>query len=421
MIEVEIAARRQFEGLLTTDRRWSLCVAHRRAGKTVACVQKLLKSALECQRVEPRFAYVAPLYNQAKDVAWSYVKRFAYPLKGSVNESELRVDLPNGARIRLYGADNPDRLRGLYLDGAVLDEYADMQPSVWGEIIRPMLADRKGWATFIGTPKGHNAFYDLWENSKIDPAWFSLMLRASETGLISADELEDAKRTMNADQYAQEFECSFEAAIAGAYYAASIDDARREGRIGRVNKDPLMQLRAFWDIGVRDATAIWIGQFVGREIRVLDYYEAVGQPLATHLDWLRSNGYGSALCVLPHDGSHADVVTATRFEDHIGAAGFETQTIENQGKGAALKRVEAGRRLFPNIWFNEATCRPGLEALAAYHEKRDAIRNVGLGPNHTWASHGADAFGLMCVAYEAPEQERPKQEHFPAQVGGWMG
>jgi len=419
-LKFEIRARRQFTPLLETDKRWGIAVCHRRAGKTVACVQKLIKGALECKRPDPRFAYVAPLYNQAKDVAWTYLKRFAYSLGADPHESELRIDMPqNGGRIRLYGADNPDRLRGLYLDGVVLDEYADMQPSVWGEIIRPMLADRQGWATFIGTPKGHNSFYDLWVNAQTDPAWYPLMLRASETGLIEASELEDAKRTMTADQYEQEFECSFEAAIVGAYYGQALSDARKEGRIGRVAKDPLMPIKAFWDIGIRDATSIWIAQWIGREIRVLDYYEAVNQPLGTHLEWMRSKGYGNAVCYLPHDASQRDKVTATQFADHVASAGFEVDPGEYSGeKGAALKRVEAARRMFPSIWFNEDTTKAGREALAAYHEKRDEKRNVGLGPEHDWASNGADAFGLMCVAYEAPSEKKRKSASRGG--GSWM-
>jgi phage terminase large subunit len=209
--------------------------------------------------------------------------------------------------------------------------------------------------------------------------------------------------TKRPDQYAHIWDGDFVTIVEGAYYARSLLDARKEKRIGAVAKDPVMQLRAFWDIGVRDATAIWIAQFVGKEIRALDYYEAVGQPLASHLEWMRSNGYGSALCVLPHDGAQADQITATRFEDHIRAAGFDVRTIPNQGKGAALKRVEAGRRLFPAIWFNEKTTQPGLDALGWYHEKRDDDRNIGLGPDHDWSSHAADAFGLMCVAYEEPK------------------
>ncbi|WP_176477704.1 hypothetical protein [Mesorhizobium sp. WSM3866] len=192
--------------------------------------------------------------------------------------------------------------------------------------------------------------------------------------------------------------------LTGAYYAASLTAARSEGRIGKVARDPLLPIKAFWDIGVRDATAIWIVQYVGREIRVLDYYEAVRQPLATHLEWLRSKGYGSAECFLPHDASQEDALTAIRFEDHIRSAGFDVTTVPNQGKGAALKRVEATRRLFPAFWFNEPTCSPGLDALGWYHEKYDEARNIGLGPEHDWSSHGADAFGLISVSYEEPRK-----------------
>lgn len=224
----------------------------------------------------------------------------------------------------------------------------------------------------------------------------------------------------NPDQYDHIWEGGYISIADGAYYAASLTKARAERRIGKVAADPLMQLRAFWDIGVRDATAIWIAQFIGREIRVLRYYEAVGQPLATHLNWLRDNGYGSALCVLPHDGSAANVITAEKFEDHIRQAGFDVQTIQNQGKGAALKRIEAARRLFPSIWIDEEGCEGGLGALGWYHEKKDDKRNIGLGPEHDWSSHGADAFGLMCVAYEEPHIERDDDNDRYQGSGGWM-
>lgn len=223
------------------------------------------------------------------------------------------------------------------------------------------------------------------------------------------------------EMYPHIWEGDYARVLEGAYYAADLIKARQEGRIGRVSADPLMTLRAFWDIGVRDATAIWIAQFIGREIRVLDYYEAVGQPLGAHLAWLRSRGYGAAICVLPHDGAAVDPATAQRFEDHIRAAGFTTEVVKNQGRGAAMRRVEAARRLFPRIWFHETTTEDGREALGAYHEKRDTARNIGLGPEHDWSSHGADAFGLMCVAYEEPEMARPKEDFFmPAGAGAWM-
>ena len=206
------------------------------------------------------------------------------------------------------------------------------------------------------------------------------------------------------ESYDHIWEGAFVTAVEGAYYVSHLIKAREDGRIGEVSADPLMEYRAFWDIGTRDATAIWIAQFVGSQIRVLDYYEAVGQPLGTHLGWLRDKGYGSALCVLPHDGAAVDHLTADRFEDHIKSAGFRTEVVKNQGKQAAMKRVEAARRLFPSIRFNEATTEAGRDALGWYHEKRDDEREVGLGPEHDWSSHGADAFGLMCIAHEEPRK-----------------
>ena len=209
------------------------------------------------------------------------------------------------------------------------------------------------------------------------------------------------------DQYEHIWGGDYVTVNAGAYYAAAITTARMQGRIGRVGPDPLMAKRAIWDIGgtgaKADACSIWIVQFVGREIRFLDYYEAQGQPLATHIDWLRSNGYGGAMCILPHDGATNDRVHDVSYESALRGAGFEVQVIANQGAGAAMKRVEAARRLFPLMWFDEARCQGGIDAIGWYHEKRDEDRNIGLGPEHDWSSHGADAFGLAAVAYEQPQ------------------
>ncbi len=242
-----------------------------------------------------------------------------------------------------------------------------------------------------------------------DNPWFPQVLE---------HERQDCLKT-SPDQYAHIWQGDYATVLAGAYYAKALAEARQEGRIGKVQRDPVQAIRAFWDIGVSDATAIWIAQFVGREIRVLDYYEAVGQPLGAHLQWLRTKGYGTAECYLPHDGGHANEITATRYEDHVRAAGFRVQTIPNQGKGAAVQRVETARRVFPSIWFNEATCQAGLDALGWYHERRDEARNFGLGPEHDWSSHGADAFGLMCSVYKEPIVKQV-EAHVP-QVGGWQG
>lgn len=224
-------------------------------------------------------------------------------------------------------------------------------------------------------------------------------------------------------EYQHIWEGGYATVLEGAYFAKCLAEAREKGRIGNVAADPLMAYRAFFDIGGTgaraDACAIWIAQFVGREIRVLNYYEAVGQPLATHVNWLRANGYGNAQIVLPHDGTTNDRIFDVSYESALRAAGFDVTVIPNQGKGAAAMRVEAARRLFPSIWFNKDTTAGGLDALGWYHERKDETRNIGLGPEHDWSSHGADAFGLMCVAYEAPEERKPFV--FPRARGGWMG
>ena len=203
----------------------------------------------------------------------------------------------------------------------------------------------------------------------------------------------------------------------GSYFAGGLTLAKTENRIGRVAADPLLTLRVFCDIGgtgaKADAFALWVCQFVGREVRVLDYYEAVGQPLATHINWLRGKGYtpDRANIWLPHDGDTNDKVHDVSYRSAIEAAGYSATVIPNQGKGAAMMRVEALRRLFPQMWFNEATTQPGIDAIGWYHEKRDTDRGIGLGPEHDWSSHGADALGLMAVAYEAPSVRPVKIEY----------
>jgi phage terminase large subunit len=231
-----------------------------------------------------------------------------------------------------------------------------------------------------------------------DNPWFPETLRAERDHLYATDP--DKAEHVWGGEYVR--------AVEGAYFAQQLREARLDGRITWLRADPLIQRRAFWDIGIRDATAIWVAQFVGGEIRVIDYIEGVGQPLAYYVEELRARGHRSALCVLPHDGVAENSITALRYEDHVRAAGFETTVVKNQGKGAAMMRVEAARRLFPRIWIDEDKCAAGLKALAAYHERWDDKRNAGMGPEHDWASHGADAFGLMCVAYEEPRKHIEK-------------
>jgi phage terminase large subunit len=224
------------------------------------------------------------------------------------------------------------------------------------------------------------------------------------------------------EQYDHIWEGGFKTVHEGAYYATALQQAKREDRIGFVARDPNMAIRTFWDLGRRDATAIWVAQWVGQKINVLDYIEGEGQGPGFYFEELRQRGYRGCMVYLPHDGSRVGPENASgrSYEDQARDAGFDVQVILNQGAGAAMLRVDAGRRLFPRVWFDETKTEDGREALAAYHEKRDEKREVGLGPLHDWSSHCADAFGLMCVAYEEPrvkrEDARPKRA-----AGTWMG
>lgn len=378
------------------SQRWSVIVAHRRAGKTVACVMELLTRALATPKADARYAYIAPFYGQAKAVAWDYLKRYAQSVAVKTSESELAVELFNGSRIRLFGADNPDALRGMYLDGVVLDEFADMKPSLWGEVIRPLLADRAGWAVFIGTPKGRNSFYDLWDKARTDPDWFALTLKASETGLIAPAELADAKKSMTQAQYEQEFECSFEAAIIGAIYAKEIARAREGGRITSVPYDGAHLVATAWDIGYGDSTAIWFYQWVGLECRFIDYYEACGEALAHYMGVLKQKGYAYDTHWLPHDAENRQMATGTSVAELMRAQGFAVRIVAN----VALEQgINTARLHLPRCYFDANRCKAGLEALTHYRwDYNRRLDEVKPTPLHDWSSHGADAFRYAALS-----------------------
>jgi phage terminase large subunit len=307
-------------------------VCHRRAGKTVATLNDLIRGAVNECKPEGRYAFIFPQRNQAKDTAWHYLRRYAEPLLAKPpNESELRVDLVNGSMVRLYGADNPDALRGPYLDGVVLDEFADMKPEVWHEVVRPMLADRRGWATFIGTPKGKNEFFRLYESAKRDPAWFHMMLKASESGIISPAELADLRREMGEDQYQQEFECSFEAAIKGAFYAEEMRIMLNEGRICRIEIEKDVRVHTAWDLGVSDSTAIWFIQCAGRERRLVDYYESSGVGLDHYVDVLhdkrRKYGWAYGEHFFPHDIKVREFTSGKSRLNTLAGLGIEATVV----------------------------------------------------------------------------------------------
>lgn len=401
-IVIPYEPRPQFIPFHHRTERFACIVAHRRAGKTVACVHELQRGAIRCERVRPRFAYLSPFLKQSKTVAWDYLREAVAPLLpfgAGVHESELRADYPNGGQVRLYGADNIDALRGIYLDGVVLDEYADMDPRVWPEVIRPALSDRQGWAVFIGTPKGRNAFFETWRRAQAEPDWYSIMLKASETGLISESELVLARRDLSEDQYAQEFECSFDAAIVGAYYGKLMGQAEADKRITGVPYEPSAQVWTAWDLGIRDATAIWFAQVVGREIRLIDYYEATGADLGHYVREIVSRPYVYAGHIVPHDAQAKELGTGkSRLEvlEGLGLRGLNVAPIHRVEDG-----INAVRVTLQKCWFDAAKCARGIDALklyrAEYDEKLQALKPR---PVHDWASHAADAFRYLAITLD---------------------
>lgn len=413
---LDYAPRRAFVPFHNRRQRWSVLVCHRRAGKTVSCVNDLIRRAITLEAEHGRFAYVAPFLSQAKEVAWEYLKRFGQPIITKINEAELWVELVNGARIRVHGADNPDRLRGAYLDGVVLDEYADMRPGVWGEVIRPMLADRKGWATFIGTPKGKNSFWALFEAATSHPDWFSLMLKASDSGLIDAEELEAARADMTPEQFAQEFECSFDAAILGAYYAAEIAALDRAGRITDVAVEPLLPVHTVWDLGIGDSTAIWFFQVTGNELRVVDHYEAHGHAIPHYASVIHAKGFVRGDDWVPHDARIRDIGTGRTRLETMQAQGLKPRLVPDH---KLMDGINATRLTLPKCWFDKVKCRDGLEALRQYRADFDEKARVFKdAPKHDWTSHTADAARYMAMAWRAlkPKIETPKPRLTTGQV-----
>lgn len=403
-VELEFIPRPQFRPYLTRDQRWSCIVAHRRAGKTVACIMDLIKQASECTKREPRFAYIAPTYVQAKDVAFSYLKEYTSAIPGvKVSESELSVTLPhNGARIRLYGADNYDRLRGLYLDGCIIDEAGDIDPRAWSEVIRPALSDRKGWATFIGTPKGRNEFHRIHVNAGLSDDWFSAELKASQTGLISAKELEDARRTMTPEAFDQEYECSFDAAIKGAYYGREVALAESEDRITRVSHDRSADVFASWDLGIGDSMAIWVFQIIGQEWHFLNYYENSNFGLDHYIDWLKSLPYRIDTHLLPHDAEARELQTGKSRLEFLEGRGLDCEVVPNH---RIEDGIESVRTRFNRFWFDAEKCQDGIDRLRMYRSEFDEKHGVlRVRPLHDKASHGADAFryGVMGAQERKP-------------------
>lgn len=387
-----------------------MVVCHRRWGKTVCLLNHLLRAAIQCGKRNPRFHYLTASYRMAKQVSWDYVHQFAGTIPGvRFNETELRCDLPNGARIQLLGGEDESRLRGMYSDGIVIDEMGIMSETIFTEVIRPMLVDRKGsWCCMIGTPQGHNLFYDYWQAAADDPEWYRVMYRASETGIIPQKELEAARQSMNDDAYRQEFECSFEAATPGAVYGREMQELEEKGQVTHVPYDPALRVDTHFDLGINDATSVIFTQTAGRALHVIDYFEARNEGLPFYARMLDEKGYLYGRHHAPHDIEVRELGTGKSRREIAWDLGINFEVVP---KLPIEDGIHAAKMQLPKTWFDRENCHQLLESLRFYHRVYDPKNRMFRSrPRHDWSSHAADCWRYCSVAQRsAPNNGVPPQ------------
>ena len=390
-------------------KRFNVLVCHRRFGKTVLCINEILKKAMQNTLPRPRYYYLAPTYSMAKRTAWDYLKEYTGVLPNvQYHETELRADLPNGARIQLLGCERPDSLRGLYIDGVILDEVAQMPPRLWTEIIRPALSDREGWMVAIGTPQGHNAFFDLYDYANHQEGWYAETFKSSETGIISDLELNEAKHLMPEEVYEAEFECSFDSAAIGSIYAKGLTKADEEGRITKIPYQTDIKVNTFWDLGMQDKTAIWFVQIKGSAFHIIDYYENSGESLEFYASVLDEKKYLYDTHYLPHDANVRELGTGVSRVETAQSLGMRTSIVP---KLSIDDGINAVRMLLSRCWFDHEKCKDGLDALRQYRWAVSDKGEVKNRPEHSWCSHAADAFRYFAVGNNQSSEWTTKIEY----------
>ena len=417
-VRLPYSPRRAFVRFHSRPHRWACLVAHRRAGKTVAAVNDIIRAALSARLPHSHYAYVAPFRSQAKSVAWDYVKRYAGPAITGTNESELTLTLAGGSKVTLFGADNADAMRGLGFDGVYLDEFGDFKPSVWGNVIRPALSDRQGWAVFGGTPKGKNQFWEIRETAaRLTDEWFLLELPASKSNMLPPGELSAARAQLSKSQYDQEYECSFEAAILGAYFGEELYELTDAGRITTVDHDPSVPVYSAWDLGYRDDTAIWWYQVVRDEVHVLDYYAVSGATISDIVKVIEAKPYKCKRHYLPHDAKARTLASGGKSIIEQLAAHLGINSLAIVPDLSVQDGIQAARRMLTQTWF-DTRCGEGIEALRQYRREYDEDKkSFRETPRHDWTSHPADAFRMLAVVYAAEPRAVAPDPHRELFVG----
>ena len=383
-----------------TKHRWAVLSIHRRAGKSVLCINELIKRALTNDKWNPRYAYIGPTYKQTKSIIFDYLKFYAGVIPGSkFNEQELSCTLPNGAKISLLGSENPDSLRGNYYDGIICDEYAQINPRLFPEIIRPALSDRKGFCYFVGTPQGmSNDFYNKYQHGLKDKTWYTKVAKASETGIVDQEELEAALELMGKNKYRQEFECDWVAALEGAIYGDIVEKIENKGQVGRVPYDPTYPVSTAWDIGISDKTVILFFQQVGRAVQIIDYYENSNEGLPHYInvingkDYVYKNHYG------PHDLEQREFTNGKSRREIAYELGLRFKIVP---KLSIEDGIHYTQLLLNRCWLDVDTCKKLIDALRNYHRKfNDTLQVFNMKPVHDWSSHACDSLRCLAVGLE---------------------
>jgi len=387
LIEIPYLPRNYFNEFHNNKKRWSVIIAHRRSGKTTASLNHLQKTALEVKGT--KLAYIAPTYKMAKNIAWDIIKQYSKICPGiEYNESELSVKYANGSKLTLYGSDYPDSLRGMGFWGVVFDEYSQQPSNIFTEIIRPALADHSGYAIWIGTPKGKNDFYRLYEQAKRDSDWYSTLLTVEDTNILPEEELIDAKKSMSSDEYNQEFNCSFEANIKGAYYAEEINKARLDKRIRIVSYEQKIPVHTVWDLGIGDATSIGFWQKVANEIHLIDYYESSDKGLPHYISYLQRKEYVYGKHFAPHDIEVRELSSGKSRKEIAQGLGINFEVVPNLSVDDG---INACRMMWNRLWIDEGKCQVFLDYISQYRKEWDDRHGMfKTKPLHDFTSHAGD-------------------------------
>jgi len=406
--------RAYFRPFHLRKQRWAVLVAHRRAGKTVTVINDLIEKASYNSRDNPRYAYIAPFLRQAKDIAWQYLKDYAAPFSPKINESGLYAELsalPNKPRITLYGADNPDSFRGLYLDGCALDEFGNMRGSIFQEILLPALVDRRGWAVFMGTPNGPNHFRDMYYEAKEDSSWFVNFLPHNITNILPQEDIDMMKKMMDEEQFAQEMLCSFEASVRGALYARQIEAMELQERIGEYPMEKDLPLHVVMDLGWHDDTTIgYYQQRFDGNVMIRSHADNL-KPISHYIEHIKTtwkeNKAKPGTVWLPHDAKAKTLQTGRSIVEHFRKAGIKPRMVPELG---LLDGIAATRTGFPGWYFHKPHTAKLVLALKSYHRKYDEEKKIFTDdPVHDWSSHYADMFRYANIV-TAPRVHGPDEK-----------